>query len=102
MNSSVVASGAASADGKTLQFTVPSTLAPTCTSNMACPQYIIGVIGADYQITVINSNGTSNAQTFSVGKLLCPEVMCAAPPVGFSYVPTPGVCGCGTLIPNTY
>ena len=61
-----VADGLTSPDGKTLQFSVPATLAPHCSVNTACPQFIISVIGGDYPIMVTNANGASNVVTFTV------------------------------------
>ncbi len=61
-----VASNLTSSDGKTLQFTIPETLAPHCAVGTACPQYIVSVIPGDYSVVVTNANGTSNAQIFSV------------------------------------
>ena len=51
---------------QTVTFTIPSALAPYCTPGFACPQYMRLLTPAQYQITVLNSNGTSNAITFTV------------------------------------
>ena len=51
---------------QTLTFTIPSALAPYCASGMACAQYMRLVTPGQYNITVLNSNGTSNALSFTV------------------------------------
>ncbi len=66
MRSYLVAGNLTSGDGKTLQFTVPATLAPNCAVGTACPQYIVSVTPGDYSVVVTNANGTSTAQIFSV------------------------------------
>jgi hypothetical protein len=63
---------APSADG-TIGFTVPGTLAPNCNPGHACPQFLLSVTPGDYQITVMNANGTISAEGFVVtGKALNP------------------------------
>jgi hypothetical protein len=93
-----------STDGTTINFTIPSSDNPMCPAYAPlCPiRAPLPISPGVYSISVTSANGTSNAQTFTVGKLLCPEMACAAPPSGYDYVPTPGVCGCGTLTQNTY
>ncbi len=72
--------GQASADGQTLQFTVPSTLAPYCAPNMACPQFVMQVTPANYNVSVTNNNGTSNTEVFTVTGLCgTGGMMCATP-----------------------
>lgn len=51
---------------QSITFTVPSALAPYCAPGYACPQYMRLLTPGSYQITVLNSNGTSNALTFTV------------------------------------
>ncbi len=53
-------------DGKTLSFTVPSSLAPNCAQGQICPTYAMVVTPGDYKVTVSNVNGTSNSVTFTV------------------------------------
>lgn len=93
-----------STDGKTLSFTVPQSFS-NCNYTAAygyCTNVYIPVNAGDYQVTVTNSKGTSNSQTFSIIRfpIICNPTYCAAPPVGYYYQQTPGgVCGCGTLTP---
>ncbi len=66
--------GTYNSDGKTLTFTVPSTLQPpmsSCPTGMACPQVIvmpspISVTPGIYPIKVTNANGGSKAVNFTV------------------------------------
>ncbi len=51
---------------QTITFTVPSALAPYCVPGYACAQYMRAVTPGTYSVTVLNSNGTSNAVTFTV------------------------------------
>lgn len=51
---------------ETLQFTVPSSLAPNCAPNAMCQQFLRAVTPAPYVVTVQNSNGLSNAISFVV------------------------------------
>ncbi|MBA3789352.1 peptidoglycan-binding protein [Patescibacteria group bacterium] len=51
---------------QTLLFTVPSSIGPNCPPGSLCPLYARLVTPGDYQISVQNTNGTSNAVTFTV------------------------------------
>ena len=51
---------------QTITFTVPTSLAPNCPANSACPMYMRLVTPGEYDITVQNANGTSNAIPFTV------------------------------------
>lgn len=51
---------------QSIVFTIPSSLSPNCPVGSMCPMYMRLVTPASYQITVLNSNGTSNAITFTV------------------------------------
>jgi hypothetical protein len=51
---------------QTISFTVPSSLSPNCAAGMMCPMYMREVTPANYSITVLNSNGTSNTIVFAV------------------------------------
>ena len=53
-------------DANTLQFTVPENLYSGCKPPMMCPTYITDVKPGSYNVSVTNSNGTSNIQTFLV------------------------------------
>jgi hypothetical protein len=55
-----------SADGKTLTFTVPSSLGPNCNLKEACPQYIMMTGPRAYSVSVISGNGTQSVGTFTV------------------------------------
>ena len=46
---------------QTLQFTVPSSLAPDCPQGSMCPMFLREVTPGSYDITVQNENGTSAA-----------------------------------------
>ena len=50
-----------------LTFTVPSSLSPYCAPDSACPMYMRLATPGQYSVTVMNSNGTSNAITFTIG-----------------------------------
>jgi peptidoglycan hydrolase-like protein with peptidoglycan-binding domain len=51
---------------QTLTFTVPSSLAPYCAPGFACAMYMRLVTPAQYNITVMNANGTSNALPLTI------------------------------------
>ncbi len=51
---------------QSIVFTVPSSLSPNCPVGSMCPMYMRQVTPGQYTITVQNSNGTSNALTFTV------------------------------------
>lgn len=55
-----------SSNGTTLQFTIPSGAGAYCPNGQACPMYFLQITPGTYPIAVINSNGTSNAVTFTV------------------------------------
>ncbi len=54
---------------QTIQFTIPSSLAPNCPIGSMCPMYMRLVTPATYQITVQNDNGTSNTLSLVIGTL---------------------------------
>ncbi len=79
MNDNIITSSASS-DGTSLAFTIPTNFNSSCSLPLgACTQIYRPVTAGDYQITVINTNGTSNAVIFSVtGSTTCPNnAMCA-------------------------
>lgn len=49
-----------------LSFTVPATLRAKCTPGTFCPLYVLTVTNGKYNVSVSNSNGTSNAVVFTV------------------------------------
>ncbi len=51
---------------QTLVFTVPSYLSPNCAANSMCPMYVRSVTAGNYQVSVQNTSGASNTQTFAV------------------------------------
>jgi hypothetical protein len=51
---------------QTLTFTIPNSLAPYCAPGTACPMYMRLLTPGQYNITVLNQNGTSNALSFTV------------------------------------
>lgn len=53
-------------NGSSITFTVPSYLSPYCASGYACPQYAQQVTAGTYNVSVQNSNGTSNTLSFLV------------------------------------
>ena len=55
-----------SPDGKTLTFTVPSSLGPNCKPDQACPMYMIVVTARSYTVAVISNGVTYNIGTFTV------------------------------------
>ncbi|RJQ28452.1 hypothetical protein C4571_03715 [Candidatus Parcubacteria bacterium] len=63
-------SNLSSADGKTLLFIIPATL---CISGTVCPDVVLSQ--GNYDVSVSNKNGLSNAISFSVAPL---------PPLGFT------------------
>jgi hypothetical protein len=57
-----------SVDGKTVAYVIPWSLNP-CTfrpANKPCPQFRPVVKPGNYEIYIVNANGTSNAATFTV------------------------------------
>lgn len=53
-------------NGSTITFTVPSYVGPYCASGTACPQYAISITPGTYNVSVMNSYGTSNTIAFNV------------------------------------
>ncbi len=51
---------------QSIVFTIPSSLSPNCPAGSMCPMYMRQVTPGQYTVTVQNSNGTSNALTFTV------------------------------------
>jgi peptidoglycan hydrolase-like protein with peptidoglycan-binding domain len=51
---------------QTITFTVPSALSPYCAAGQLCAQYMRAVTPGIYNVTVLNSNGTSNTVNFTV------------------------------------
>ena len=51
---------------QTLLFTVPQYLSPNCPPGSMCPMYVRQLTPGNYQLTVQNANGTSNAMTLTV------------------------------------
>ncbi len=56
----------ASPDGKTLTFTVPSSLGPNCKPDQACPMYLRVVTAGLYTVSVISNGTTYNIGMFTV------------------------------------
>jgi hypothetical protein len=52
--------------GTTLTFTVPSSVGADCQQGKACPMYERLITAGIYSVTVRNTNGTSNAVSFTV------------------------------------
>jgi hypothetical protein len=55
-----------SSNGTSITFTVPSYVTPYCASGYACPQYAQQITHGTYNVSVLGSNGTSNAISFNV------------------------------------
>jgi hypothetical protein len=55
-----------SADGKTIMFSMPSSLGPNCKPNEACPMYLLLVTNNTYTIAVISNGNTQTIGTFTV------------------------------------
>jgi len=53
-------------NGSIISFTVPSSVGPYCAPGTACPQYLISITPGTYNVSVMNSNGTSNIVPFTV------------------------------------
>jgi hypothetical protein len=66
MDGNVAVSNVPISSSQTLTFTIPSALAPYCAPGTACPMYMRLLTPGQYNITVLNSNGTSNALSFMV------------------------------------
>ncbi|MDB5188084.1 MAG: hypothetical protein JWO50_604 [Candidatus Kaiserbacteria bacterium] len=81
---------AVSNDGSTLTFTVPSSLDPACrfTSPM-CAVLSRQTTPGDYQVSVQNANGTSNAVSFTVTN----DTTTQTPVTIYSITPTQGPVG---------
>jgi hypothetical protein len=56
----------ASADGKTLAFTVPHSIAPYCAPGRACPQYVMVVGAGSYPVSVTTNGVARSAGMFMV------------------------------------
>jgi peptidoglycan hydrolase-like protein with peptidoglycan-binding domain len=55
-----------SSNGTTLTYTIPQSMGPLCAPGMYCAQYLQQVTAGSYNISVENSQGTSNAASFLV------------------------------------
>jgi fibronectin type 3 domain-containing protein len=77
----------------TLKFAIPASVAPNCSIGVACPQYMEILQPGSYTISVENSNGTSNAVTFTItgGTTTTPP----SAPTGLTAVA--GSCGTGSI-----
>lgn len=53
-------------NGKSITFTIPSSLGPNCKSDQACPQYLLEVTPRTYAIAVISDGVTQNIGNFTV------------------------------------
>jgi len=53
-------------NGSSVTFTVPSSVGPYCQPGYACPQYLQQVTPGTYNVSVMNSYGTSNTIPFTV------------------------------------
>lgn len=51
---------------QTLTFNVPSSLSANCLAGSACPLYAVLVTPGQYNVTVQNTNGTSNGTNYTV------------------------------------
>lgn len=51
---------------QTLQFTVPSSIAPYCPQGYACPMYMQQITPGTYNVSVENTAGKSNSTNFTV------------------------------------
>jgi hypothetical protein len=56
----------ANSSGTQLTFVVPESLAPNCSPNEACPQFLVVLSPNTYMVSVQNANGTSNTTPFTV------------------------------------
>jgi hypothetical protein len=56
----------ASATGSTLTFTIPTAIGPYCAAGQACPLYMQLINAGSYDLSVENSNGTSNTMSFTI------------------------------------
>ncbi|MDR3642771.1 MAG: hypothetical protein P4L74_04060 [Candidatus Doudnabacteria bacterium] len=84
MANNLAAGNVSSSDGKTLQFNIPSGMGAYCPAGTACPQYYLNVGPGNYQVSVVNANGTSNTQPFTVtsGTSTGPFINSLSPPSG--------------------
>jgi hypothetical protein len=53
-------------NGSSITFTVPSYVGPYCAPGNACPQYVVSITPGTYNLSVMDSYGTSNAVSFTV------------------------------------
>jgi len=58
--------GGCGAYSQTLTFVVPQSVGPYCAPGTACPMYVQLITPGTYNVSVQNSNGTSNTVTFTV------------------------------------
>jgi hypothetical protein len=63
-NNLIAVSNLSSADGKTLTFKVPSSLA--CVPNTSCPSATSTVKAGDYQVSVVSNGKSSNVVPFTI------------------------------------
>jgi peptidoglycan hydrolase-like protein with peptidoglycan-binding domain len=54
------------ADPHGVYFTIPTSIGPNCSPGSACPDYVRLVTPGQYNVTVENSNGTSNTLVYTV------------------------------------
>ena len=59
-------SNVSSYNGTSLTFTVPSSVGPYCAPGMMCAMYMQLITSGTYSVSVQNTNGTSNAVSFTV------------------------------------
>lgn len=64
-NNLQLAGNLSSSNGTTLRFAFPSSAGAYCPKGQACPMYFLQLTPGVYPLSVINSNGTSNAITFT-------------------------------------
>jgi hypothetical protein len=55
-----------SSNGKSITFTIPSSLGPNCQPNQACPQFMLLVTPHVYTIAVISNGVTRSVGSFTV------------------------------------
>ena len=66
MNGLVAERNVAPNDDGSLTLTIPKSLGPNCDPNKMCPQFLEKIMPGSYEVTVLNSQGTSSAGMFTV------------------------------------
>ena len=62
-----IAKNLSSSNGTTLMFTMPNSIGPNCFNQTICPDWVAILQAGTYNLSVENTNGTSNTVSFTYG-----------------------------------